>query len=178
MEAHVAMLEKIYKDATHTSQPKGESPTPYLKLIAHAKQREARAVAAETAAISLAQEREAERARLQVEFAALSQSCQATEAQNAEIATQLAAAEARGVDLESRLAAQEAMAAALAQEHDVAIKTCKLAEQRVEELEQTVSTLTEERDSIARRLAEFAQTPAARLQSLLVKLTKARRRGI
>ena len=39
MEVHVAMLEKIYEDATHTSQPKGESPTPYLKLMAHAKRR-------------------------------------------------------------------------------------------------------------------------------------------
>ncbi len=38
MEAHVAMLEKIYEDATHSNKPKQESPTPYLKLIAHAKQ--------------------------------------------------------------------------------------------------------------------------------------------
>lgn len=37
MEAHVTMLEKIYEDAAHASTPKRESPTPYLKLIAHAK---------------------------------------------------------------------------------------------------------------------------------------------
>ena len=35
MERHVAMLEKIYEDA---AQPTRESTTPYLKLIAHARQ--------------------------------------------------------------------------------------------------------------------------------------------
>ncbi|MGH7429465.1 MAG: glycosyltransferase, partial [Candidatus Methylomirabilaceae bacterium] len=38
MEAHVAMLEKIYEDAAHANQPRREAPTPYLKLIAHAQQ--------------------------------------------------------------------------------------------------------------------------------------------
>ena len=88
MEAHVATLEKIYEDATHTHKPKRESATPYLKLIAHAQQQarerektlvlpqsplaqaeqqESRAVSAETAA-ALAQEREAKvQARLLVQ---------------------------------------------------------------------------------------------------------------
>ena len=218
MEAHVAMLEKIYEDAAHPNKPKGESATPYLKLIAHAKQqvrereaalaelqarlaqaeqREAHAVAAETAAIGLAQEREAERAHLQVEFAALRQACQATEARNAELAARLAAAEARGVELESRLAAQEATAAALAQEHEADLvaltKARQLAEQRVEELsnrlvslenahqmqlqemDRVVGALEAERDSLTLRLAENEKTPAARLQALLAKLNRGKK---
>ena len=38
MEAHVAMLEKIYEDSAHAVTPKRESNTPYLKLIGHATQ--------------------------------------------------------------------------------------------------------------------------------------------
>jgi glycosyltransferase involved in cell wall biosynthesis len=38
MEAHVAMLEKVYEDATNDSTSERTSSTPYLKLLAHAKQ--------------------------------------------------------------------------------------------------------------------------------------------
>jgi glycosyltransferase involved in cell wall biosynthesis len=38
MEAHVAMLEKIYEDAVHADKPTQSASTPYLKLIAHAEQ--------------------------------------------------------------------------------------------------------------------------------------------
>lgn len=38
MEAHVAMLEKVYEDATNDSTSERTSSTPYLKLMAHAKQ--------------------------------------------------------------------------------------------------------------------------------------------
>ena len=218
MEAHVAMLEKIYEDAAQPNTPKGESATPYLKLIAYAKQqvrereaalaelqarlaqaeqREAHAVAAETAAIGLAQEREAERAHLQVEVAALRQACQATEARNAELGVRVTAAEARGVEFESRLAAQEATAAALAQEYEADLATLtqarQLAEQRLEELsnrlvsrenayqmqlqemDRVVGALEAERDSLTLRLAEIEKTPAARLQALLAKLNRGKK---
>jgi hypothetical protein len=38
MEAHVAMVEKMYEDAVHGKTPERHSSTPYLKLITHAKQ--------------------------------------------------------------------------------------------------------------------------------------------
>ncbi|MBI2883477.1 MAG: glycosyltransferase [Candidatus Methylomirabilis oxyfera] len=58
METHVAMLEKIYEDTAQTRKPKGESVTPYLKLIAHAKrQLQEREVALEASQTALAQSR-------------------------------------------------------------------------------------------------------------------------
>jgi len=183
MEAHVVMLEKIYEDATHIHKPKRESATPYLKLIAHAQQQ--------------VREREAERAHLQVEFDALRQACQASEARKAELAVRLAAAEARGVEIESRLAAQEATAAAFAQEYEADLAALtqarQLAEQRVEELssrlvslenahqiqlqemDRVVGALEAERDSLTLRLADIEKTPAARLQALLAKLNRGKK---
>ncbi len=38
MDAHVAMLEKIYEDAICWNPPRLKASTPYLKLLAHAKQ--------------------------------------------------------------------------------------------------------------------------------------------
>jgi glycosyltransferase involved in cell wall biosynthesis len=38
MEAHVTMLEKIYEDAVCGNPPRLKASTPYLKLLAHAKQ--------------------------------------------------------------------------------------------------------------------------------------------
>ena len=38
MEAHVARLEKIYEDAVRGNPPRLKASTPYLKLLAHAKQ--------------------------------------------------------------------------------------------------------------------------------------------
>ena len=38
MEAHAAMLEKIYEDAADANRPKRNSSTPYLKLIGHIQQ--------------------------------------------------------------------------------------------------------------------------------------------
>ena len=165
MEAHVAMLEKIYEDAAQPNKPKGESATPYLKLIAYAKQqvrereaalaelqarlaqaeqREAHAVAAETAAIGLAQEREAERAHLQVEFAALTQ------------ARQLA--EQRVEELSNRLVSLE-----------------NAHQMQLQEMDRVVDALEAERDSLTLRLAEIEKTPAARLQALLAKLNRGKK---
>src|SRR5574337_1443893 len=70
MKAHVAMLEKIYEDATQTSRPKVETSAPYLKLLVHAQQQvrereealanlESRLMQTETAATALVQERDA-----------------------------------------------------------------------------------------------------------------------
>ncbi|WP_337287495.1 glycosyltransferase, partial [Candidatus Methylomirabilis sp.] len=79
-DAHVAVLEKIYQEATHGNCRTTESSTPYLKVIAHvqqqvrerertlaslqsrlaqAEQQAAHAAAAETVAIALARERDA-----------------------------------------------------------------------------------------------------------------------
>jgi hypothetical protein len=70
LEAHVAMLEKIYEDATQASPPKVETPAPYLKLLAHVHQQvlereqalanlQSRLLQTETAATALVQERDA-----------------------------------------------------------------------------------------------------------------------
>lgn len=186
MSAHVAMLEKIYQDATHIHKPKRESATPYLKLIAHAQQqvREREGTLADLQSrLALAEQREAERAHLQTEFAALSQSCQATEARNAELA--------------ARLVAQEATAATLIQTHEADLAALtqarQLAEQRVEELssrlvslenahlmqlqemDRVVGALEAERNRLTLRLADIEKTPAARLQALLAKLNRGKK---
>lgn len=183
MEAHVAMLEKIYQDATHIHKPKRESATPYLKLIARAQQQvreRERTLADLQSRLAQAEQQEAERAQLQTEFAALSQSCQATEARNAELA--------------ARLVAQEATAVTLAQAHEADLAALtqarQLAEQRVEELssrlvslenahlmqlqemDRVVGALEAERNRLTLRLADIEKTPAARLQALLAKLNR------
>ncbi len=69
MEAHVAMLEKIYEDAAHSRRLERNSSTPYLKLIAHARQVvEAREAALAELQLRLAQAEQAiheKEARLQ-----------------------------------------------------------------------------------------------------------------
>ena len=192
MEAHVAMLEKIYEDAAHPNKPKGESPTPYLKLIAHAKrqvrereaalaelqarlaqaeQREAHAAAAETAAIGLAQEREAERARLQGELAAEAQARQAAETRSAELDAKLAAAETAAAALTQERAAEgQARQAAESErvrlsEQLIELETARITE--AQDLELKIGALTETRDDLIRRLGELERTPAARLQAWL-----------
>src|SRR3990172_4972023 len=60
MEAHVAMMEKIYEDAAHSGKPQYTTATPYLKLLTHAKHQ----VVQSEAALATMQERlaQAERA--------------------------------------------------------------------------------------------------------------------
>lgn len=53
MEAHVAMMEKIYEDAAHREKPQRTPSTPYLKLMTHAKHQ----VAEREAALAALQER-------------------------------------------------------------------------------------------------------------------------
>lgn len=49
MEAHVAMLEKIYQDAINTKGPKRSASTPYLKLVTQAKREVGRLLSANKA---------------------------------------------------------------------------------------------------------------------------------
>jgi len=53
MEVHVAMVEKIYEDAAHSEKPQRTFSTPYLKMMAHAKQQ----IVEREAALATLQER-------------------------------------------------------------------------------------------------------------------------
>jgi hypothetical protein len=126
-------------------------------------------------------------AALDATAAALAQE-RAAEAQARQVA------EAHRAELEARLAALDATAAALAQERAAEAQARLLIEQRaeelatqlvsvedahsvkVQELERAMGALAADRDSLVRRLVEFEQTPAARLQALVVaRLTRTRR---
>jgi glycosyltransferase involved in cell wall biosynthesis len=184
MEAHVAMLEKIYEDAAHAKKLnkklKRKSPAPHLKLVAHAQQQ---VIDREEALAGLQQQLASAQARLQEQEAAHAAEAQARRA-----------AEAHRAELEARLAALDATAAALAQERAAEAQARLLIEQRaeelatqlvsvedahsvkVQELERAMGALAADRDSLVRRLVEFEQTPAARLQALVVaRLTRTRR---
>jgi len=196
MEAHVAMLEKIYEDAAHARKPKRKSHTPYLKLVAHAEQQ---VIEREEALSGLQQQIALSQARaqdLEAENGRLAQARQAAEAQRAELETRLATiAEEREeerarwqADL-ARLAEERARwEAAEAQRAELETRLATIAEEReaereqflgqlssrenarvtqVQELERMINHLTETRDELARRLTEMERTPAARLQAFL-----------
>jgi glycosyltransferase involved in cell wall biosynthesis len=196
MEAHVAMLEKIYEDAAHARKPKRKSHTPYLKLVAHAEQQ---VIEREEALSGLQQQFALSQARaqdLEAENGRLAQARQAAEAQRAELETRLATiAEEREeerarwqADL-ARLAEERARwEAAEAQRAELETRLATIAEEReaereqflgqlssrenarvtqVQELERMINHLTETRDELARRLTEMERTPAARLQAFL-----------
>lgn len=129
MEAHVAMLEKIYEDAAHARKPKRKSHTPYLKLVAHAQQQVI--------------EREEALARLQQQLASTEAHAQELEAERAIKGPQ--AAEVQRADLEPRLAALTEELAAEAQ------ALC-VAETRSAELEARLAALTEEHEAERTRL--------------------------
>jgi hypothetical protein len=183
MEAHVAMLEKIYEDAAHARRPKRKSHTPYLKLVAHAEQQVI--------------EREEALARLQQQLASLEPRLAALmqehEAECARLRGDLAHVSQERAELESRLAAQEATVVTLAQDRAAEVQARRLAGQRVEELsrhlsslkdahhaqveklERTVAALTGDREGLVQRLAEIERTPAARLQALVARLVRSKR---
>ena len=129
MEAHVAMLEKIYEDAAHARKRKRKSHTPYLKLVAHAQQQVI--------------EREEALARLQQQLASAEAHAQELEAERAIKGPQ--AAEAQHVEPEARLAALTEELAAEAQ------ALC-VAETRSAELEARFAALTEEHEAERTRL--------------------------
>lgn len=72
MEAHVAMLEKIYEDAINTKGPKRSASTPYLKLIAQAKREVGRLQAQVEEAEAKAQVERQERQEREQQIQALS----------------------------------------------------------------------------------------------------------
>jgi len=190
MEAHVAMLEKIYEDAAHARKPKRKSHTPYLKLVAHAEQQviereealarvqqqvalaEACAKELETRLAALAQEWEAERAQWQADLARLVEERARWEAAEAQARQ---AAEAQAADLEAQAADLEARLATLAQEREAereqflgqlsSLEKTRMTE--VQEMQGMINGLTEARDELLRRLTEMERTPAGRLQAFL-----------
>ena len=158
---------------------------------------EAQRAELETRLTSLAQAQEAERARWQADLARLTeartaeaQGRQAAEAQRAELETRLTSlAQAQ----EAERARWQADLARLTEARTAEAQARLLGEQRVEELskhlrsledahrahveklERAVATLTGDRESLVRRLAEIERTPAARLQALITKLARPRR---
>jgi chromosome segregation ATPase len=150
MEAHVAMLEKIYEDAAHARKPKRKSHTPYLKLVAHAEQQVI--------------EREEALSGLQQQIALSQARAQDLEAENGRLAQARQAAEAQRAELETRLAT-------IAEEREQFLWQLSSRENarvtQVQELERMINHLTETRDELARRLTEMERTPAARLQAFL-----------
>jgi hypothetical protein len=195
MEAHVAMLEKIYEDAAHARKPKRKSHTPYLKLVAHAEQQ---VIEREEALSGLQQQLALSQARaqdLEAENGRLAQARQAAEVQRAELETRLAtiaeeregsapggrptrplaeerarweAAEAQRAVLETRLAT-------IAEEREAerkqflgqlsSLEKTRIIE--VQEMQGMINGLTETRDDLLGRLTEMERTPAARLQAFL-----------
>jgi DNA repair exonuclease SbcCD ATPase subunit len=148
MEAHVAMLEKIYEDAAHARKRKRKSHTPYLKLVAHAQQQVI--------------EREEALARLQQQLASAEAHAQELEAERAIKGPQ--AAEAQHVEPEARLAALTEELAAEAQ------ALC-VAETRSAELEARLAALTEELAAEAQALC-VAETRSAELEARFAALTE------
>ena len=178
MEAHVAMLEKIYEDAAHARKPKRKSHTPYLKLVAHAEQQ---VIEREEALSGLQQQIALSQARaqdLEAENGRLAQARQAAEAQRAELETRLAtiaegreaerarweAAEAQRAELETRLATFAQERVELVGQLSSLEKT-RITE--VQEMQGMINGLTEARDELLRRLTEMERTPAGRLQAFL-----------
>ncbi len=189
MEAHVVMLEKIYKDATHVKKSRHKSPTPYLKLITHANQQvkyrdsalaELQAqIAAQEATIAaltreheaergrLTQEHEAERGRLRAEFAHVAEE-RAAEARARQ------AAETRSAELDVRLAAAEAAAVTLTQEHEaergrLRAEFAHAAEERAAEARARQAAETE-RIKLSDELASLEETQLIQVQDLERKI--------
>jgi hypothetical protein len=137
MEAHVAMLEKIYEDAAHARKRKRKSHTPYLKLVAHAQQQVI--------------EREEALARLQQQLASAEAHAQELEAERAIKGPQAAEAQALCV-AETRSAEPEARLAALTEELAAEAQALCVAETRSAELEARFAALTEEHEAERTRL--------------------------
>ena len=172
MEDHVAMLEKTYKDAAHTRRPKRKSSTPYLKLLAHARQQVSEREEAlaglqrqATLAQARAQEQEAERAaeaeahraaeavraELEAERARL-------HAELARVAEELAAAVALTPEHEAERARLHAELSRLAQEREAEAQARLLVEQHLEELSRRLLSLE---DAHRVRVEELEQAVAA-----------------
>ena len=186
MEAHVAMLEKIYDDAAHANRPKGDSPTPYLKLIAHAQQQvrereEALARFREQLAIvqPRLQELEAERAALQTQLASLAQE---REGERAHLYAELArVAEERAADAQARQAAEAERAAlqtqlaSLAQERDgerahLYAELARVAEECAADA-QARQAAEAERSKVSEQLASLEKARIIQVQELELKIS-------
>jgi hypothetical protein len=198
MEAHVAMLEKIYEDAAHARKPKRKSHTPYLKLVAHAEQQ---VIEREEALSGLQQQIALSQARaqdLEAENGRLAQARQAAEAQRAELETRLAtiaeereaerarwqadlarlaeerarweAAEAQRAELESRLAT-------IAEEREAERARWEAAEAQRAELETRLATVAEEREQFLGQLSSLEKTritEVQEMQGMIIGLTETR----
>jgi glycosyltransferase involved in cell wall biosynthesis len=151
MEAHVAMVEKIYEDAVHGKTPERSSFTPYLKLITHAKQQ--------------VQEREAVLADLTQRLAQAEQAIHEKEALVQERGALLQQAEQAIHEKE-----------ALLQQAEKAIHEKELLTQEQETLLQhtrrDLELLKEDHTNLRAYLQELRRTPLFKLQQMLTKLSR------
>ena len=179
MEAHVAMLEKIYEDVAHTRKRRRKSQTPYLKLVAHAQQQvneREEALAGLQDQLDLAQARarelEADRAQWQADLARLTEE-RAAEALRAELETRLATLTQ---ELEAEHARWQPDLSRLAEERAAEAQARQAAEAQRAELETRLATLTrvaEERAAEA-QARQAAEAQRAELETRLATLTQER----
>jgi glycosyltransferase involved in cell wall biosynthesis len=158
MEAHVAMVEKIYEDAVHGKTPERNSFTPYLKLITHAKQQ--------------VQEREALLADLTQRFAQAEQAIHMKEALVQQGEQAIREKEALVQQAEQEILAKER----LLQQAEKAIHEKELLTQEQETLLQhtrrDLELLKEDHTNLRAYLQELRRTPLFKLQQMLTKLSR------
>jgi len=151
MEAHVAMMEKIYDGAAHDNTARREPHTPYLKLIAHAQRQ--------------VTDREEALAGLQGRLQEAEEAMREKETRLQEQDTRLQEQDTRLRESRDRLQeAEEAM-------HE---KEVRLQEQdaRLEETRRALDRLQEEHADLRGYVERLKQTPLFKLQKLLEKLSK------
>ena len=148
MEAHVAMVEKIYEDAVHSKTPERNSSTPYLKLITHAKQQ--------------VQEREAVLADLKQR---LEQAVHEKEALLQERRALLQQAEQAVHEKEALLQERQALL-------QQAEQTIREKEALLQQTRRALELLKEDHAKLHTSLLELRRTPLFKLYELLTKLSK------
>ena len=158
MEAHVAMVEKIYEDAVHSKTPKRTPSMSYVKLITHGKQ--------------VIREREAALRGLQQQLAQAEQAMQEKEAlvQQAEQAMQ----EKEALVQQAEQAMQEKDALVQKAEQAMQEKDALVHEQEalVEQTRRALELLQGDHANLRTTLLELRRTPLFKLQELLEKLSR------
>ena len=144
MEAHVAMMEKIYEDAAHNEKPQHTPSTPYLKLLTHAKQQ----IVEREAALVTLQERLTQTEQALEDKEGLLRDKEALVGRTQH---NLRDAEQAFHDMEALLREREAL---------------------LEQRGRTLETLQEEHAKLRSYLAEVQRTPLFKLHELLTKLSK------